>query len=350
MFKIATFLNKCCCFIMFNISFLNCGVFFYVMKLEEMLEDKFTLMDGPISIDLVRCFGPDIIAPEVNLTSNVVAEFHRRYMLSGAKIISTNTTDGNAHTFEQFLTPRRNIKKQGRDVGLEESAHNFAYRHNLEGVRHAKVIASQAEVLVTGSIGPIACQKGPANYTDLSLTTGEIRDAYEPLIGALAIVGVDFFNIDYARDINEVEVALHLCKEANPDIPVAVQFVPKYLGYDGSHAKYDIPALRNQIKEVQKLDVDGVGVVCGPNVGNYQPIVRAALSGLDPTVVFIRPNTGTLSYRMGDRDFDADGVDSFKGLLGFLDEYPIEHKYVIGVCCHRGAEHTSFVRDMISDI
>jgi homocysteine S-methyltransferase len=208
----------------------------------DRLKQGILLFDGAMAtylftkgVYLKKCF------EEVCMTNPaMVLDVHREYIARGAQALETNTYGANP------------IKLAGFHLADKTEAINRA------AVQLARQAAGD-EVYVAGSVGPtgrILEPEGP-------LTEAEAKESFRAHIGALVRAGIDFLLLETFQNRRELELAVEVAHELDPEMVIQAQFTygrELFAGeeYYKREAELWAPFL-------QKLDVDVVGVnLMGP--------------------------------------------------------------------------------------
>jgi methionine synthase I (cobalamin-dependent) len=167
------------------------------------LESEVLVADGAMGTLLVtRGAEPSTAKSSLNLSSpETVSEIHEDYADAGARILTTNTWDGN----------RIKLREHDWADSLEKI--------NRAGVRLARQAASGEHVFVAGSIGPLGAMVKP--YGSLSLS--QVRELFEEQLRILLDEGVDLVLLESFSNLLEAAEAVRACRGLSPVVPIVAQ-------------------------------------------------------------------------------------------------------------------------------
>jgi len=247
--------------------------------LRRALSERILLLDGAtgtgfeaMALD-AEAYGGERLAgcPEALVLHRpeAVLELHRGYLEAGADIVETNTFGGTPIVLAEY--------------GLEGRAEELN-RRAAELAREACAEAATAARprWVGGSMGPTTKSLtliGGATFT-------EMVAAYHTQAKGLAKGGADVLLIETAQDALNLKAALIACRDAAPDLPVAVSATIEPTG----------TTLGGQTIEAVAVMVEPwaplwVGLNCSTGPGPMTEPVRA-LAALTPSFLSVVPNAG----------------------------------------------------------
>jgi methionine synthase I (cobalamin-dependent)/5,10-methylenetetrahydrofolate reductase len=282
-------------------------------RLAELLARGPVLFDGAMGTELLaRGAVPDRCLEELNLTEPaLVSGVHRDYIAAGADVIETNTFGANRFGLgEHYLEHRiREINRAGARLAVE--ARN----------------ASGRPVLVAGSVGPLGRPIEPVGA--IKRTSAE--RLFREQVSALVEGGVDLLVIESFTALDELALAVRVCRELVPDLPVVAS-----LSYDDESNPAAAAAL---VAAVGPLGVTAVAANCGSGPGPARSVVRHLLAAGAP-VVGAWPNAG-LPQRVRGRLVYTVGPDYFATAAARL---VADGARIVGGCCGTGPAHVAALR------
>jgi methionine synthase I (cobalamin-dependent)/5,10-methylenetetrahydrofolate reductase len=286
-------------------------------KFLGLLDSNTTLLaDGAMGTVLhARGVGFDQCFDELNLTNPaVVADVHRAYIESGARIILTNTFGAN-----RFKLAKHGLEGKAAEI-------------NQAGVELARraVAASFKEVFVAGDVGPLGVRLAP--YGRVSLE--EARSAFAEQIGALCQAGADLIVIETISDLYEILEAVRAAHETC-QLPVVASVT---FTRDDRTLLGDDPAKVARALDEQGADVIGVNCSGGPS--QLLRILRQMRQVVPGARFWIKPNAGW-PERVGGRIMYPADADYF-------GEYALSFREagaaVVGGCCGTTPAHIDAIR------
>ena len=184
--------------------------------LYDLAKQRVLILDGAMGTMIGKVLGKTGNSDELNLTSpDIITDIHRKYLVAGADIISTNTF--NAQRISQA------------DYHLEDKAREMA----LVGARLARQCADEFSTpdkprFVAGSIGPTnkTCSMSPdvSNPALRELTYDQLFDAYCEQVDGLMEGGVDALLIETIFDTLNAKVAIDaavtVMKQHSREVPI----------------------------------------------------------------------------------------------------------------------------------
>ena len=254
----------------------------------------------------------------LNLTRpDVIEDIHRRYLMAGADIITTNT----------FSSQR----VSQADYHLESSARDMA----LEGAKIARKCADEFSTVdkprfVAGSIGPTnkTCSMSPdvSDPAKRDLTYDSLFESYSEQVAAMIEGGIDVILIETIFDTLNAKVAVdasisEMCK-AGVDLPVMLSVTIT----DLSGRTLSGQTLDAFLASVSSYPIFSIGLNCSFGAEQMRPYLKE-LSIKAPYYISIYPNAG-LPNSMGLYDETADTMVS--QMVTYIDDKLVN---IIGGCC-----------------
>jgi homocysteine S-methyltransferase len=275
----------------------------------ESLAREVLLADGAMGTLLVsRGARPDQAKSPLNLTDpESVLEAHGDYRDAGARILTTNTWDGN----------RVKLAAHEWSDSLEEI--------NREGARLARKAAAGELVFVAGSIGPLGALVKPYG----SLTLAQVREIFEEQARLLLEGGVDLVLLETFGSLLEAAEAVRAVRGLSAEIPIVAEmtFLADGRTAFGESAAHALPTL-------QLAGADAVGMNCtlGPQE-THEIFARLPASITVPLAVM--PNAGYPTVAHGRNVY----LSSPEYLREYARAFADAGAAIIGGCCGTTPEH-----------
>ncbi len=247
---------------------------------------------------------------------DVVGAIHREYAVAGADILETCTFGAN----RLRLTPYGLADRAGR---LNRRAAQLA--------REARDVAGR-DVLVAGSIGPLAAPIHGPDHPDERALRGAIREQVEGLLEG----GVDLLLIETASDLHDLLLAVAEAR-ALCDLPVvtSMTFGEDLAAMDGTTPEVAARALA-------AAGVDALGVNCG--VGPVACLdALGQMAGATDVPTLIMPNAGLPARVQGQFVYAAGPAYFADAVPGFL----AAGARLVGGCCGTTPEHIAAMRQVL---
>jgi homocysteine S-methyltransferase len=256
----------------------------------------------------------------VELRPELIGAVHREAIAAGADLIETDTFGANRLRLVPF--------------GLAEHAGRLN-RRAAQLAREARDVAGGRDVLVAGSIGPLAAPiRAPGRIAE-----ADARDAVEQQVDGLLEGGVDLLIAETASTIEELLLVIATIR-ARTDLPVlaSMTFGEDVVAVDGTTPETAARLLLD-------ADVDGFGVNCGGGpVACLDALARMSAEGRAP--LLIMPNAGLPSRIEGRFVYAADPAYFAAEVPRFLDA----GARLIGGCCGTTPEHIAAMRRALDAI
>ena len=275
----------------------------------ESIAREVLLADGAIGTLLVsRGAPPDQAKSPLNLTDpESVREVHDDYRDAGARILTTNTWDGNR---------------------VKLSAHEWAdslEKVNREGVRLAREAAAGELVFVAGAIGPLGALVKPYG----ALTLSQVREIFEEQARVLLEGGVDLILLETFGSLLEAAEAVRAVRGLSTEIPIVAQmtFLADGRTAFGESAAHALPTLA-----LAGADVVGMNCTLGPQETHD---IFTRLPGSITAPLSVMPNAGYPTV--------AHGRNVYLSSPDYLREYARAFAdagaAIVGGCCGTTPEH-----------
>lgn len=226
-------------------------------------KNKVLLFDGAMGT-MIKSYGLDInnSIETYNFTEEeMIKRIHREYINAGADIITTNTFGANEIRFKNDKYDIEEVISKGIKVAKEA-------RKGNEGI------------LIAYDIGPTGVGVKPIG----GLNFDEAYEIFKKQIIIAVENEVDLILIETVLNLEECKTAIKAAKDYS-NLPILCTFT---LNKDGK--LFDGSKIENAIKEVDKLDVEAIGINCSPGVKDIYIITEKikALTGKD---IMVQPNT-----------------------------------------------------------
>lgn len=249
----------------------------------------------------------------------LVSAIHREMIVAGADVIETATFGANR--------PRLAPYGLGAHAGrLNRRAAQLA--------REARDVAGARDVLVAGSIGPLA----PPIRAPGSIPGSEARAAIEEQLDGLLEGGVDILIVETASVLEELLLIIATIR-ARTDLPLiaSMTFGEELAAIDGTSPEVAAGALA-------PTGVDAMGVNCGGGpVACLGALGRMADAGPMDLPLLVMPNAGLPARTEGRFVFAADPAY----LAAEVPRFLADGARLVGGCCGTTPEHIAAMRDAL---
>jgi homocysteine S-methyltransferase len=261
----------------------------------------------------------DRALPELNLTRpDLVRAIHAAYLAAGVELLQTNT----------FGASRPRLARQGCAASVAAVVQ--------AGVRLAQEAreAAGADVLVAGSIGPVA----PSSLRD-RLAEGELRAVVREQVEALLAADVDLLLFETFGDLRELVEAVRVAQELTT-LPIVAQMT--FLD-DGRTLAGDEPATVAATLEDLGVAVIGANCTLGPQ--GLLEIIRQ-LGRHTSLPLAAQPNAGLPALVAGRFEYGADEAYFARYARRFVEL----GAGLIGGCCGTTPQHLAAVVRAVADL
>ena len=287
-------------------------------RLNDIIKERILILDGAMGTMVGAVMGKVGNTDELNLSHpEVIEDIHRRYLETGADIITTNT----------FSSQR--ISQA--DYHLEDSARTMA----LEGARIARRMADAYNTpekprFVAGSIGPtnktLSMSPDVSNPAAREMTYDELLAAYGEHVDGLMEGGVDALLIETIFDtLNAkcaVDAAMHVMQRRGKELPIMLSVTIS----DLAGRTLSGQTLDAFLASVSTYPIFSVGLNCSFGADQMKPYLRE-LARRAPYYISCYPNAG-LPNALGLYDETPESMAPKMGEL--VDEGLVN---IIGGCC-----------------
>jgi methionine synthase / methylenetetrahydrofolate reductase(NADPH) len=284
----------------------------------KAIAEEVLLADGAMGTLLVsRGASPDQAKSPVNVSDpEAVREVHEDYCDAGARILTTNTWDGNR---------------------VKLAAHEWAdslEKINREGVRLAREAAVGEMVFVAGSIGPLGALVKPYG----ALTMSQVREIFQEQARVLLEAEVDLILLETFGSLLEAAAAVRAVRDLSADVPIVAEmtFLADGRTAFGESASHALPTL-------VMAGADAVGMNCtlGPQESHD---VFTRLPGSISVPISVMPNAGYPTIVHGRNVY----LSSPDYLREYAEAFVESGAAIIGGCCGTTPEHIRAMAKSVS--
>ena len=277
------------------------------------------ILDGAMGTELIRngveCPLP-LWSADANLTHpEIVEKIHHDYVAAGANIISTNTFRTTSWTYQKAGYSLKNAKQRAKE--------------SLDRAVECAIKAKKYSIRVAGVITSIDDCYTPENFPGKSVA----EEIYGHSLAWLNEAGVDLILFETMGNINEIEVALRLCK--NMKLPIWLSLIMK----DKSHI-LDGTSLEKVISPISGNIVNCLLINCNTLNITLDSIDQIKIGWNGAWGAY--PNLGKSDYK--NNYFDMIDSSNFSaGILSILEKDP----NIIGACCGSSPLHIQKIKSII---
>jgi len=282
------------------------------MNILDRLKTEVLTGDGAI--------GTMLYAKGVSLDSNfehlnlvrptLVRELAREYIAAGAQVIETNTFGAN---YTKLAA-----------IGL---GHKVAEINRAGALIAREAAQGHPDVLVAGSVGPLARPKG----AELELTSDEMVAVFRLQCQALAEGGVDLLMLETFASLAQLSAAVKAARETGLPVSASLAFMEGGRCGDGSTVEEFCAAM-------ESAGADMIGANCGAGPLELVKVVRR-LAALTAKPITAYANSGFPEYRDGRYIYRAT-PDYFAAMAQEMAEAGAN---LIGGCCGTTPAHIAAI-------
>lgn len=270
------------------------------------LKNNIILLDGAMGTMIQNSGARISECPEdMNIdNSGVIVEIHRKYALSGADIMTTNTFGANSKKIENSRYSLDELIKAA--------------------VENAKEGAAVTNASVALDIGPIGELLEPMG----TLTFDEAYEIFKEVVLLGEKYNVDLYIIETMADLNEARAAVLAVKENSDKMVICT------MTFDEDGRTFTGVSPEAMCLSLNGLGVDAIGVNCSVGPAQLKNVVSRILNRstcpviVQPNAGLPRDENGKTVYDIGMNefvdcmtDFIDDGVAIVGGCCGTTDEY-----------------------------
>ncbi len=249
-----------------------------------------------------------------------VSAVYQGYADAGARIIETNTFGGTAARLKAY-----NLSDRVFDL-------------NRAGVELARRVASHANVLVGGSMGPTGELIEPVGPLQMKDAQRMFAEQARGLVNG----GVDLIFIETMSHLNEVEAAIQGIREVAADLAIAVtmSFGTNYHTMMGVSPREALAAL-------SQWGIRAIGANCGKGPSEMETVmIQMAQHRPADTFLIAQSNAGL--------PYEVDGTIRYDGTPDVMANYAVRMRDlgvdIIGACCGSTPAHIAAMRDALQRV
>ncbi len=279
-----------------------------IADFQERIQHAVLVADGAMGSMLYEGAGPQRCFEELNASQpEAVFRVHQAYIEAGAQIIETNTFGAN--------------RSKLAALGLGDQV----ARINHRGVKIAREAreASPHEVLIAGSIGPLAIAP---EMTDVPRE--EMLEIYREQAQALEERGVDLFVLETFSNMDMLTAAIDAVRSFSA-LPIVAELT---FSEEGTTLGGTRPSEAAALLAQKNVQVIGVNCTLGPQ--SLLPILEGFAGG--NRALSAMPNVG-FPTRVGDRTVYPRSSPEYFAL--FAREAAAVGARIVGGCCGTTPEH-----------
>lgn len=276
------------------------------MFIREYLQEKKIITDGAFGTYYASKYSaPEEIPERANINyPDRVKAIHQEYIVSGAKLIRTNTFASNTVILEE------NIEGVKANINSAVEIANSA----------VKAYDDSLTLYVSGDIGPIPA---PA-FIDRESVMEEYKVLAETFIekGVSILIFESFAELDVI--IPAIEHAKKLAANSGMDLFIIVQFALNQFGYSAAGL-----SARKLIEDASKIDeIDALGFNCGIGPAHMQSVMEKIVFPDDKFITSI-PNAGYPKISRNQIKY-SDTAKYFEEKMQELADFGSD---ILGGCC-----------------
>lgn len=284
------------------------------MGVRDRLKESVVFLDGAMGTMLQDAGLKAGELPEVlNITSaKTIIDIHRKYIVAGANIITTNTFGANE------------IKLKDTSYTVEEII--------ASAVENARKSREDEEVYIALDIGPIGELLEPMG----TLSFEDAYDIFKRQVLAGKEAGADLVLIETMTDLYEAKAAVLAVKE-NSDLPVFCT-----MSYEEDGRTFTGCNPLSMIMVLEGLGVDALGINCSLGPKELEPLIEKLIEN-SKTPIMVQPNAGLPEVVDGKTQFNVSPEEFAVYAERFIDK----GVSVIGGCCGTTDKHIKLLTEKI---
>ncbi len=264
-----------------------------------------------------------------------VKEVHRKYLLAGADILSTNTFSGTTIAMA--------------DYHLE----HLVYELNYQSAKIAREVADEIEALTPDKPRFVAGAIGPTNKTaslspDVNnpgyraITFEELRVAYKQQAEALLDGGCDLLLVETIFDTLNAKAALFALDEIRQERQIDIPIMISGTITDASGRTLSGQTVEAFLISISHIPLLSIGFNCALGAEQLEPYVKQ-LSQHTAVNISAHPNAG-LPNAFGEYD---ETPQEMKALINsFLSQNLVQ---IIGGCCGTTPDHIRLIAEAVQE-
>lgn len=264
-----------------------------------------------------------------------VQEVHRKYLIAGADIISTNTFSGTTIAMA--------------DYHLED----LVYDLNFQSAKIAREVADEIELttpnkprFVAGAIGPTnktASLSPDVNNPDYrAITFEELRYAYKQQAEALLDGGADLLLVETIFDTLNAKAALFAIDEIQVERNISIPIMVSGTITDASGRTLSGQTVEAFLISISHIPLLSIGFNCALGAQQLEPYIKQ-LSQYTSVHVSAHPNAG-LPNAFGAYD------QTPQEMKALINQYLAENLVqIIGGCCGTTPEHIRQIAEAVQE-
>lgn len=292
------------------------------MTIDRLLTEKgYLITDGAMGTMLFAAGLTQGGAPELYNVEHPekVSTIQQAYIQAGAQIILTNSFGGN-----RLRLGLHNLEARVREL-------------NLASVKVARraVLASGAEVLVAGDIGPSGQVLEP--YGELTFT--EAVEAFNEQASALIEGGVDLIWIETMASLDEVRAAIQGVRGASGEIPII-----STMTFDTRGRTMMGVTPEQAVNDLLPQGVFALGANCGNGPDEIISVIDK-MHAVSPSIKLVaKSNAGIPTLVQGKTVYRATPED----MAIYARQAYQAGARIIGACCGSTPEHISAISQALA--
>lgn len=264
-----------------------------------------------------------------------VKEVHRKYLLAGADILSTNTFSGTTIAMA--------------DYHLED----LVYELNYQSAKIAREVADEVEALTPDKPRFVAGAIGPTNKTaslspDVNnpgyraITFEELRVAYKQQVEALLDGGCDLLLVETIFDTLNAKAALFALDEIRQERQIDIPIMISGTITDASGRTLSGQTVEAFLISISHIPLLSIGFNCALGAEQLEPYVKQ-LAQHTAVNISAHPNAG-LPNAFGEYE---ETPQEMKALINsFLSQNLVQ---IIGGCCGTTPDHIRLIADAVQE-
>ena len=286
----------------------------------KYLSENILLTDGAMGTyyNLLYPEGEELVEKENLINPQRILDIHKEYILSGARILRTNTFASNFNFF-----PDKNDLMENIGAGLRIAEDAIEYSYSITG-------NVDENIYVAADIGTIY---------DWGQDYAEVISDYKFIIDTFIDRGARIFWFETQNDIFYIKELSEYIKSKNKDAYVISTFYIDKTGYSKSGV-----SITRIISELTEMDsVDAYGFNCGMAGSQMVNLLKNISFPSNKTLVAL-PNAG-YPYEVRGQIFYGKNIGHFVENEVGLQKLGVD---IIGGCCGTTPEYISETRAVLS--